>query len=58
MLYPLIVYPVGGRYRILDGVRRYRVAHALGLGQPLCEVIPAVDEAEFAYGRFDIHGTD
>jgi ParB-like chromosome segregation protein Spo0J len=54
----LLVCPSGkGRYLIIDGERRYRIARDLGLRELECTVLPAMDAAEREKVRVQLYMT-
>jgi len=54
----LLVCPSGkGRYLIIDGERRYRIARDIGLRALECTILPAMDAAERERLRVELYMT-
>lgn len=53
----LVVSATDGRYRILDGHRRYHCASSLGMASVVCRILPPMTKGEYEVERFMLHDT-
>ena len=57
LLGAIVVDTQPGGYRIVDGLRCYRAAMALGIKSALCSVFPELSKGDYLVIRFQLNNT-